>query len=71
MPSAVDSNGTWSDHRQFLSDVSQSCDDMIIECSYGGTEYACNQIFYTVLTDEGLCCIFNGVHQKFLVQDFQ
>lgn len=42
---------------------------MLISCRYGGSEYPCMEIFNSILTDEGLCCIFNGVHEEFLVKD--
>lgn len=48
--------------------VSQSCKDMFISCSYGGFEYNCTDIFVTVLTDEGLCCTFNAVNRKFIAK---
>ncbi len=41
---------------------------MMISCTYGGFEFNCTEIFITVLTDEGLCCVFNGVHKKFIAK---
>lgn len=41
---------------------------MFISCIYGGFEYNCTDIFVTVLTDEGLCCTFNGVNKKFIAK---
>lgn len=49
--------------------VSQRCDDMLVTCSYGGNEVQCDEIFSEILTDEGLCCIFNGVRQRFIVKE--
>lgn len=40
---------------------------MLIACRYGGVNVNCMDIFNSVLTDSGLCCIFNGVHRKFLM----
>lgn len=52
----------------FSYQVSQSCEDMLISCSFGGIEFECLHIFNSILTDEGLCCVFNGVHRKFLMK---
>lgn len=71
VPNTTHFNPKWRTFQNFLVDVSQSCDDMIISCSFGGLPYECNKIFYTILTDEGLCCNFNGVHPKFLVKNFK
>ncbi|XP_031627357.1 pickpocket protein 28-like [Contarinia nasturtii] len=54
--------------RFFIHQVSQSCQDMLIKCIYGGITYNCTDIFLTVLTDEGLCCTFNGLNKKFIAQ---
>lgn len=48
--------------------MSQACEDMLISCIYGGSEYNCTDLFVTVLTDEGLCCTFNGVNKKFIAK---
>lgn len=48
--------------------VSQSCEEMLISCVYGGIEFNCTDIFVTVLTDEGLCCTFNAVNKKFIAK---
>lgn len=48
--------------------VSQSCEEMLISCVYGGVEFNCADIFVTVLTDEGLCCTFNAVNKKFIAK---
>lgn len=52
----------------WLIQVSQSCEDMLISCIYGGSEYNCTDLFVTVLTDEGLCCTFNGVNKRFIAK---
>ncbi|KAG4079926.1 hypothetical protein HA402_006238 [Bradysia odoriphaga] len=61
-------SGKWTDFQKVLIDVSQSCKDMLISCNYGGFEYNCSDVFITVLTDEGLCCTFNGVNRKFIAK---
>lgn len=48
--------------------VSQSCKELLKSCSFGGIEFECLDIFSNILTDEGLCCIFNGVHKKFVMK---
>lgn len=60
--------GKWSAFRRVVVMVSQSCEDMLIKCIYGGFTYNCSDIFLTVLTDEGLCCTFNAVHRKYVAQ---
>lgn len=40
---------------------------MIVFCEYGGLEYDCSLIFETILTDDGVCCIFNPVHKKYVI----
>lgn len=61
--------GKWPDFKRVLEKVSQSCEDMLIWCSYGGIEYDCMDIFSSILTDEGLCCIFNGLSRRFTMKD--
>lgn len=40
----------------------------LITCIYGGFQFNCTDLFVTVLTDEGLCCTFNGVNKKFIAK---
>lgn len=40
-----------------------------VACTYGGFEVECMEIFSSILTDEGLCCIFNGLSQKYSMKD--
>ncbi|XP_061397103.1 pickpocket protein 28-like, partial [Musca vetustissima] len=56
----------WSSLNEFISDISQPCEKMIISCWFGGVKYDCLRIFHPIVTDEGLCCAFNLVHPKFL-----
>lgn len=60
----------WRTFRKVLLQVSQPCSDMLVWCSYGGIEFDCLDIFSSILTDDGLCCIFNGVRRKFLMKNF-
>lgn len=61
--------GKWSSFRNFLLKVSHSCEDMLLSCSYGMESLDCMDIFEMVLTDEGICCTFNSVNQKFLLKN--
>lgn len=49
--------------------MSQPCESMLIKCRYGAIDYECAKLFNSVLTDEGLCCIFNGVHKRFIMKE--
>lgn len=42
---------------------------MLITCLYGGVEFKCTDTFVTVLTDEGLCCTFNGVNKRYIAKE--
>lgn len=71
--SGIRSNNTnWSMFRRFLVKVSQPCSDVLLQCQYASVQHNnCMELFNTVLTDEGLCCIFNRVHPRFLLQKYQ
>lgn len=58
----------WDEHREVLLKVSQPCDKMIVSCQFGHLNMNCSKIFNRILTDGGLCCIFNGLHKKFIVK---
>ncbi|XP_059223215.1 pickpocket protein 28-like [Stomoxys calcitrans] len=62
----VDTVNNWYTLNQFISDVSQPCENMLIACRFGGTDYDCRRLFHAIVTDEGLCCVFNMLHPKFL-----
>lgn len=72
---AMNSTGSraekWPRFRKFMQDVSESCEDMLVMCRYGGDPYSCFELFNTILTDEGLCCIFNGVHPQYMKKQYQ
>lgn len=70
--SSNNSNGEhWSTFKQFLQNISQPCTDMLVMCRFAMEEYKCMELFDTVLSDEGLCCIFNNVHPSFLYQTYK
>ncbi|XP_073828623.1 pickpocket protein 28-like [Musca autumnalis] len=39
---------------------------MLIGCNFGGVDYNCADIFRTIVTDEGLCCVFNKLDPKYM-----
>ncbi|KAK5637987.1 hypothetical protein RI129_012282 [Pyrocoelia pectoralis] len=47
------------DPYQTLKMLSPSCVDLISNCSWGGVEYNCTDLFSYEATMEGFCCIFN------------
>ncbi|XP_037931939.1 pickpocket protein 28-like [Teleopsis dalmanni] len=54
-------------HYEFLRlQVSQPCHKMVVGCRFAGSELNCSQVFHPIVTDEGLCCVFNMLHPKFM-----
>ncbi|XP_068158189.1 pickpocket protein 28 [Drosophila tropicalis] len=51
---------------EFILNVSQPCGEMIIGCRFGAEDYNCARVFYPIVTDEGLCCVFNMLHPRFM-----
>lgn len=62
--------GKWSYVKDFLLKASQSCDHMMKMCRFGTKMIKCEKNFTSVLTDEGLCCTFNGLHPKLMFNNF-
>ncbi|XP_076161404.1 pickpocket protein 28 isoform X2 [Ptiloglossa arizonensis] len=56
----------WNSMLHFMINVSQSCPDMLHLCQWHGNITDCEKIFNPTMTDEGICCNFNSVHQKYL-----
>ncbi|XP_053965737.1 pickpocket protein 28 [Anastrepha ludens] len=50
----------------FLQQHAQPCSRMVLSCTIGSVVLNCSDIFHEVMTDEGLCCVFNILHPKFL-----
>ncbi|XP_019890716.2 pickpocket protein 28-like isoform X1 [Musca domestica] len=50
----------------FIVKHSQPCSRMIVACQLSSVDMDCSELFREVLTEEGLCCSFNGLHPKFL-----
>ncbi|XP_001986438.2 pickpocket protein 28 [Drosophila grimshawi] len=44
---------------EFLTDHAQPCEQMLRHCKLNGEEYDCVHLFRRIITDEGLCCVFN------------
>lgn len=59
----------WETVRELLLNFSQPCKEMLVKCRFGLETFNCMNLFDTVLTDEGLCCIFNPVEPEFLYKN--
>ncbi|XP_065365443.1 pickpocket protein 28-like [Calliphora vicina] len=56
----------WNNLESFILNISQPCEDMLLDCRFGGRNYNCSHIFHPLVTDEGLCCVFNMLNPKFM-----
>ncbi|EFN82791.1 Sodium channel protein Nach, partial [Harpegnathos saltator] len=56
----------WDTMLQFMINVSQPCTDMLYYCIWHGTRFDCKDIFNPTMTDDGICCNFNGVNRQYL-----
>ncbi|XP_034657912.1 pickpocket protein 28 [Drosophila subobscura] len=66
-------NSTESNHRyknetfpNFILDVSERCEDLIVSCTFHKKKLPCTDIFREIFVDEGLCCVFNLLHPYYL-----
>ncbi|XP_061390871.1 pickpocket protein 28-like [Musca vetustissima] len=59
----------WNLFEDFIVNISQPCEEMIIGCNFGGLDYNCKDIFRTIVTDEGLCCVFNQLDPKYMYKE--
>ncbi|XP_014484862.1 PREDICTED: pickpocket protein 28-like [Dinoponera quadriceps] len=59
----------WDSMLQFMINVTQPCTDMLYYCMWHGIPMECKNIFNPTMTDEGICCNFNGVNRQFLFYD--
>jgi len=39
---------------------------MVINCRFGADDFECARLFHPIVTDEGLCCVFNMLHPRFM-----
>ncbi|KAH8416199.1 hypothetical protein KR222_010582, partial [Zaprionus bogoriensis] len=51
---------------EFVMNHSQTCDQMLLYCRFSAIEYDCLDLFRELITDEGLCCVFNFLPPEFL-----
>lgn len=73
LPNSDDKNnveGRWSYVRDFLVNSSQKCAEMLKMCKFATKSIQCKPSFTTYMTDEGLCCTFNGIHPKFMFKNY-
>ncbi|XP_017481513.1 PREDICTED: pickpocket protein 28-like isoform X1 [Rhagoletis zephyria] len=59
----------WSNLQNFITDVwtiSQPCSKMLLFCQFGGVKYNCSELFHPIITDSGMCCVFNVVTPNFV-----
>lgn len=50
--------GEWESFKQYLLNISQPCQSMLLMCRYALDTFKCMDIFDVNLSDEGLCCEF-------------
>lgn len=50
----------------FVANHSQTCDQMLLYCKFSAIEYNCMDLFRQLITDEGLCCVFNFLPPEML-----
>ncbi|KAH8344719.1 hypothetical protein KR067_004836 [Drosophila pandora] len=60
------SSANSSNWEEFIMNISQTCQSMVIGCRFGGDDYECARLFNPIVTDEGLCCVFNMLHPRFM-----
>ncbi len=65
----ADLNLTGRALHDFLSDVGQSCSEMMLRCHFEGRDRDCGQIFDEVITDEGQCCSFNIMPEELMFRN--
>ncbi|XP_030558029.1 pickpocket protein 28 [Drosophila novamexicana] len=54
----------------FVTNHSQPCGQMLRYCRFSAVEYDCAQLFRQIITDEGLCCVFNFLPSEFLYKPY-
>lgn len=66
---AQEADGEWKTFKQFLNNISQPCNKMLVLCRFALRTIRCMEYFETVLSDEGLCCTFNSVLPAYLYKN--
>ncbi|CAH1108555.1 unnamed protein product [Psylliodes chrysocephalus] len=67
---STDSTGyNWTNLRNFLIRVGNSCSDMLKQCKWSSNGRSCDDLFNNDLTDEGLCCSFNRLPPKYIFRN--
>ncbi|XP_054087734.1 pickpocket protein 28-like [Zeugodacus cucurbitae] len=66
----ADSITDWSNLIHLIHDISQPCSNMILQCKYAGLEFNCTELFRPIITDNGLCCVFNMIDPKFMYRNY-
>ncbi|XP_068147801.1 pickpocket protein 28 [Drosophila tropicalis] len=51
---------------EFVAANSQPCEQMLLYCRFSSIQYDCMDLFRSIITDEGLCCVFNFLPPEFL-----
>ncbi|CAG9862860.1 unnamed protein product [Phyllotreta striolata] len=59
----------WTNLRNFLIRVGNSCSDMLKQCRWSTQGKSCLDLFINDLTDEGLCCSFNRLPPKYIFRN--
>ncbi|XP_017110495.2 pickpocket protein 28 [Drosophila elegans] len=54
----------------FVLNHSQSCERMLLFCKFSAIQRNCSHLFQPILTDEGLCCVFNFQPLENLVKPY-
>ncbi|XP_017090672.2 pickpocket protein 28 [Drosophila bipectinata] len=54
----------------FVSNHSQPCERMLLYCRFSAVVHNCRDMFQQIMTDEGLCCVFNFEPPEYLYKPF-
>lgn len=52
-------NSTSLQIREVMDDMQTTCDNMMLKCRFEGNNLNCSDIFKPMVSQYGLCCIFN------------
>ncbi|KAH8269646.1 hypothetical protein KR018_011377 [Drosophila ironensis] len=54
----------------FVANHSQPCERMLLYCRFSAVVHNCTHMFQQIMTDEGLCCVFNFEPPEYLYRPF-